>query len=499
MHSRIDIGRRAVLGALAGGTLLATAAPGARALAVVTDPRQFGLRAGGDPIANARALNTALAAAAAGLSRLEIPAGDVPLAGRLVAPAGSHIVLADGARLRWVDMSATASPVLGTATHAALEVVGDDFSLTGHGELLGPGPGAYRPAEVGLLAIGAGIDAPRRGLRVGDGVRIANFGSHGLLLQYVTAVEIEDVLFEDLGYAGVQGLSCTDGFVRHCVVRRIGPGVSNNAYGISFTHDSRRYGDDPRANDDPAHHPNAFCRNISVTDNVVEDIPIWTGIDFHGAFDCEALRNSVYNCRNGILLQGSSGDAVKFAGANNRVADNRITVRRRDSSPTTITQVPRLGISVNGGSIVPHRAVTIENNSIDGYGDSQHTSFALQHTFTSEVLIRRNRIDNWRGYGCYSAFSSGAIIENDFGPVVEPANTACIYVAGGGALEIAGNRHVPTAGSAATYGVYLNTPTDPPAHAIHDNDFTAVTSFPYAGHAGSRLAPAQIGRRSTQG
>ena len=499
MRSQINTGRRQVLAALAGSTVLAVAAPTAGATTTGTDPRRNGLRAGGEPLANAKALNEALAAAAAARSPLLIPGGDFPLAGRLVAPAGSHIVLADGARLRWVDIAATGTPFLGSPAHAGLEVSGDDFALTGRGELLGPGGGAYRPLEIGILAVGAGIDTPRRGLRIADGVRIANFGSHGIALQYVTGIDIDGIALEDLGYAGLQGLSCADGRIQRCAVRRIGPGTSNNAYGISFTHDSRRYGEDPRAQDDPAHHPNAFCRNISIADNVVEDIPVWSGIDFHGAYDCEAVRNEVYNCRNGVLLQGSSGDAVKFGGANNRVADNRVTIRRRDGGPTTITLVPRLGISVNGGSVVPHRAVTVENNRIDGYGDSQHTSFALQHTYTSGVMIRGNRLDNWHGYGCYSAYSSGAILDNEFGPVGEPANSACIYVAIGGALEIAGNRHLADRGAAATYGVYVNTPTDPPPHAIHDNDFSAVTGFAYAGHGGSRLAPGQIGRRSTEG
>ena len=215
-----------------------------------------------------------------------------------------------------------------------------------------------------------------------------------------------------------------------------------------------------------------------------------TGIDFHGAYDCRAQSNQVYNCRHGLLLQGSSGAGVDFAGENNSVVGNAVTTARINGGPTTVTAVPRLGISVNGGKLVHNRAVSVRNNSIDGYGDSQHTSFSLQHTFTSDVEIGSNEVTRWRGYGCYSAYSDGVISDNDFGAVDDPTGTACIYSAIGGRLQISRNRHVPPQG-AALYGIYLNSPQGT-ACRIWENDFRSASMRQYAGPRGGPILASQI-------
>jgi hypothetical protein len=162
-----------------------------------------------------------------------------------------------------------------------------------------------------------------------------------------------------------------------------------------------------------------------------------------------------------------------------------------NGDPTTVTAVPRLGISLNGGAHVRHRAVSVHNNTIDGFGDNQHTSFSLQHTYTSGVDISGNRVTDWRGYGCYSAYSDGIISDNDFGTVADSTGTACIFVAIGGQLKILRNRHVVSGGRAALYGLYINTPGDP-AYVIEGNDFRSATLQQYAGRSGTRLSPAQI-------
>jgi len=125
--------------------------------------------------------------------------------------------------------------------------------------------------------------------------------------------------------------------------------------------------------------------------------------------------------------------------------------------------VTRLGISVNGGKRVRHRSIVVHSNTIDGYGDSLNTSCSLQHTYTSDAEISNNLITNWRGYGCYSAYSDGIIGGNEFGAVTDSTgNTACIFVAIGGHLRIIGNHHVVDSGRGARYGLYINTPSDAP-------------------------------------
>jgi hypothetical protein len=469
----------------------ATAAPLGRAFAgAAGDARSFGLRPDAPPEANAAALQRCLSASAG--TTITIPGADADyqLSGRIVAPAGTSIVLGDGARLRWVSTQPGGSAFLRAPTNSALEVAGDDFRLSGKGQIIGPSRGAYVPREVGILCIGAGAANPRRGFQISEGVEFLDWGSHAIAVQFVRDVRVTHIKVSRCGYAGMQFLSCQSGQITSNVVGEIGPGASGNAYGISCTHDSLNYGDDPNAASNGRQAVNPFCTGFEVSGNTVYDIPLWSGIDFHGAYECQAHHNSVYNCRNGVLLQGSSGAGVDFAGEHNAVVSNKVTTSRMGGEPTTITSVPRLGISVNGGKVVRHRTIVVRDNVIDGYGDSRNTSFSLQHTYTSAAEISNNQVTNWRGAGCYSAYSDGVISNNDFGPVADPAGTSCIFVAVGGGLRILGNRHVVPAGG-AMYGLYINSAADAP-YVIEGNDFRSARVRQYAGHGGAPLSPAQI-------
>jgi hypothetical protein len=455
------------------------------------DARSYGLRPDAAPDANTQALQSYLNANAGG--RVLIPGADADYQfnGRIMAPAGTTMVLGDGARLRWVATQAGGTPFLRAPTNSAIEVAGDGFRLTGKGQIIGPSRAAYVVREVGILCVGNGMSGARRGFEISDGVELRDWGSHAIAAQFVRDVRIANIKVAGCGYAGMQFLSCQNGRIVSNVVGEIGPGTSGNAYGISCTHDSYDYGADPNAATNGRLAANPFCSSFEVSGNTVYDIPLWSGIDFHGAYECQAHHNSVYNCRNGLLLQGSSGAGAEFAGEHNSVISNSVTTSRANGEPTTVTSVPRLGISVNGGKQLHHRSIVVRDNIIDGYGDSHNTSFSLQHTNTSDVEISSNRVTNWRGAGCYSAYSDGVISNNDFGPVADPAGTSCIFVAIGGRLRITGNRHAVPAGSGALYGLYINTPGDPP-YVIEGNDFRSATLQQYAGHGGARLSPAQM-------
>ncbi len=454
------------------------------------DARSYGLRPDATPETNTAALQRCLSASAGSTTTIPGADADYQLSGRIVAPAGTSIVLGQGARLRWVSTQPGGSGFLRLPTNSALEVAGDDFRLSGKGQIIGPSRGAYTPREVGILCIGGGPANLRRGFQISDGVEFLDWGSHAIAAQFVREVRIARIKVSRCGYAGMQFLSCQSGQIVSNVVGEIGPGASGNAYGISCTHDSLNYAGDPNAASNGRLAANPFCTGFEVSGNTVYDIPLWSGIDFHGAYECQAHHNSVYNCRNGVLLQGSSGAGVDFAGEHNAVLSNSVTTSRMSGEPTTITSVPRLGISVNGGKVVHHRTIVVRDNAIDGYGDIRNTSFSLQHTYTSEAEISNNRVTNWRGAGCYSAYSDGVISNNEFGPVADPTGTACIFVAIGGRLRITGNRHVVPSGG-AMYGVCINSPGDAP-YIIEGNDFRSATVRQFAGHSGTPLSPAQV-------
>jgi len=483
--------RRDAITLLAG---LGAAAPFGRARAAKPaggDVRSYGMRPDASPAANAAALQRCLNANTGGQVSIPGADADYQLTGRITAPAGTSIALGDGARLRWVATEPNGSAFLRAPTRPGIEVQGDGFRLTGKGQIIGPSPGVYVAREIGILCVGNGSDGAHRGFEIGEGVELRDWGSHGIAAQFVRDVRIVRAKITGCGYAGMQFLSCQNGQILSNVVGPIDPGTSGNAYGISCTHDSANYGEDPHAAEDGRLAANPFCIGFEVAHNTVSDIPQWTGIDFHGAYDCQAHDNHVYNCRNGVLLQGSSGAGVEFAGERNSVVGNTVTTSRMNGEPTTVSAVTRLGISVNGGKRIHHRSIVVRGNTIDGYGDSHGTSFSLQHTYTSDVEISSNHVTNWRGYGCYSAYSDGTISGNEFGPVADRISTACIFVAIGGHLKIVNNRHVADPGHAALYGVVINTATDPP-YVISGNDFRAASAQQYAGHGGARMSAAQI-------
>jgi len=456
------------------------------------DVRRYGMSVAASPSDNAAALQRCLNASA-GSTVVTIPGADAAyrVSGRITAPSGTSIALVTGATLQWVASEPGGSALLGSPSRPGIEVVGGDFRLSGNGKLAGPSPGVYVANEIGILCVGKSAAAMLSGFAIAEGVELSGWGSRGLALQFVNDVQVSGITVRNCGYAGMHFLSCRHGRIHSNTVGEIGPGTSGNAYGISCTHDSRSYAADPNAVGNGRNAANPFCTDFDVAFNTVHDIPVWVGVDFHGAYDCHARGNRVFNCRHGVLLQGSSGDATGFGGENNEVINNAATTRQMNGEPTTVTAVPRLGISVNGGERVRHRAVVVRANTIDGFGDSHNTSFSLQHSYTSAVEISGNRVTDWRGYGCYSLYSEGIVSDNEFGAVADSTNAACIFVAIGGELKILRNRHVVNGGRAALYGLYINSPSDAP-YVIEGNDFRAVSRQPFASHNGAPLSAAQI-------
>src|SRR5205807_7589027 len=256
--------RRDALGLLAG---LGAAVSAARARAAGGDARSYGLRPDAAPAANAAALQRYLNANAGGQALIPGADADYQLSGRIYAPAGTSIVLADGARLRWVATEPSGSTFLRAASRPGLEVLGGAFRLTGKGQLIGPSHGSYVHNEIGILCLGGGTRAAHQGFKISEGVELRDWGSHGIAAQFVQNVHIEHIKIVGCGYAGMQFLSCKSGQILSNTVGSIGPGTSGNAYGISCTHDSFNYDADPHAAGDGRLAANPFCTGFEVARN----------------------------------------------------------------------------------------------------------------------------------------------------------------------------------------------------------------------------------------
>ena len=331
---------------------VAAASPLSKARAAGGDVRGYGMKPDASPAANAAALQRCLNDNIGAPVTIPGADADYQLAGKISAPANTSIVLGDGARLRWVSTQANGSTFMRSPTRPGIEVLGDNFRLTGKGQIIGPSHGAYVAQEIGIVCVGGDARTPRRGFEISDGVEILNWGGIGVATQFVQNVKVVRTSVHDCGYGGMRFLSCQNGAITSNSVGAIGPGADGNAYGISCSHDSLNYGDDPHAATNGRLAANPFCTSFEVAGNTVFDIPLWAGVDFHGAYECQAHNNRVYNCRHGLLLQGSSNAGGDFAGENNSVVSNLVTTARMNGEPTTITAQTRLGISVNGGKRV---------------------------------------------------------------------------------------------------------------------------------------------------
>jgi hypothetical protein len=407
--------------------------------------------------------------------------GFYKLTGRVTAPAHTHIILEDGAELRWTSTTVTGAPFLDQATRPGIEIAGDDFVIEGNGILRGPSVDAYVLNECALFAKGANTAARKRGLTVRGAIEIVDWGSYGVLAQFVDDVSLEDARtrVHGIGYAGAMFASCNHGRVRHVQVGDIAPGTAGNAYGISLSHDSRDYSSDPHAGTRWAAHP--FCQDWIIDGCTIYDVPQWRGLDAHGGYEVHFRNNEIYNCGLPIGLCSSSGDAINYAGADNSVVSNKITRKRRDGSATQVTA--NVGaIIVNGGSTARHRRVTVIDNEIDGYGASGHRWHSIAAVYCTDALIVGNRISDWAGYGIYSYGGNGFIADNVFGPVSEARGAFCIRLDArdSGEWSVLGNRHHPPSGMTAAEGLRISSGS--PRCIVHGNDFDG-SAKPYVDSA----------------
>lgn len=224
------------------------------------DVRRYGFNGDAGVTDNTTAIQNALNGNAGAL-KVYVPkmTGYAKLTARVTAPANTHIVLEEGAELRWTATTATGTNFLGTATRPGIEATGDNFLIEGRGKITGPatvaagsgagngGVSAYVVNEVGLFRIGASAAARGTGFVVRD-VEISLWGSYGVLTQYMQDIQLVGNVIHDVGYTGSTHLSAQNCKEYYNKVYGVAPGTAGNAYGISHNHDSTGYNTDPLVN-----------------------------------------------------------------------------------------------------------------------------------------------------------------------------------------------------------------------------------------------------------
>ncbi|MGN6304821.1 MAG: hypothetical protein ACTHNH_08400 [Mesorhizobium sp.] len=264
-----------------------------------------------------------------------------------------------------------------------------------------------------ISQIGVSRSVPGVGMDI-EGCEFSGCGYILLFSKWCNGHRFVGNKFSDFAYAGFMVLSCNDGIAMHNRVEgQDAVGIGGDAYGISFTHWSLDYNDDPNAGTPLAANP--FCNNWQVLGNTIIAPKIWEGIDFHGGYNNVVAFNRVFGAQSGILLGCGSGDAANYAGWNNTISFNLVQASNEDG-----TAIPGLvaiyGITVQGGSASQHDCVTVTNNIIRGYGGQVKSGGVavpnnLVPALNINVYVQRlvctgNTVAGWSG--CAISISQGA-------------------------------------------------------------------------------------------
>ena len=130
------------------------------------------------------------------------------LTGPIPLPAGSHVIMRNGAEVRWASNAATGPTYSGAASAPGFNVLGNNVRIEGKGILSGSaGAGVYASNQIGIIAIGASATAPYVSLYVGPQIELRWWGSDGIAIQYVNDFDVSGCTIHDCGYAGMHALT----------------------------------------------------------------------------------------------------------------------------------------------------------------------------------------------------------------------------------------------------------------------------------------------------
>jgi hypothetical protein len=392
------------------------------------DVRRYGFNGDGGTTDNTIAFQAALNGNA-GFCPVTVPnmGGYAKLTGRITAPANTHIILQNGAELRWTATTATGSTLLGAVTRPGIEVVGDNFKISGEGVIRGPSGAVFVAGELGIWMKGTDTSARKNGFTIEGQIEFRNWGYAGWVMQFVDHINASGFHAHTCAHIGWAMLSCNDYDIHDFECGNITPGDgAGQGAGFSLTHDSTDYHLDPNAATNGRLVANPFCQRGDVHDFTIYDVPMWGGADCHGAYDTHFYSFRTYNCRHPVSMGSSSGDAINYAGANNKAWAFYCTTKRRDGSATTITGVDRTGLNLNGGTVVPNDNPQAWDFVLDGYGDTVVSSNSIQAVYAKNAHIHHFTLTNWSGRGVDAAYGSGTISHGTFDNPASVTNSTCI-------------------------------------------------------------------------
>ncbi|WP_181884507.1 right-handed parallel beta-helix repeat-containing protein [Neobacillus piezotolerans] len=258
--------------------------------------------------------------------------------------------------------------------HQPLLTIGNGVKLYGI-ELQGAGNTKADPKGVGIRIRGANASNYVKNIVIED-CFIHDIGFYGILAKFADNVRISNTVIRDIGFAGVGGLSVSNMHINKSHIKSISPGNKGNAYGVFYS----RKG----AENNVKAHPRST--NSSVTNSIIEDIPLWEALDTHGGENITFNNNTIRNTKVGIAFVNATGKGGKelFGSQKCTAKGNRIEGIGKG-----------YGIVVAGTPSDHSSGCTIEGNRLLKTGQQGNgSSGAIQASYTKGLVIKKNTLVN---------------------------------------------------------------------------------------------------------
>jgi hypothetical protein len=424
------------------------------------------IKAATAPGITVRTVSGLLAAIAIG-GQINVSAGTYALARNLAIPNANTT-------LNCEPYAVTFSFATVGATHSGFIQQADNFQIFGWPEIVGPAANTYVADECGIKSAGTSSADRLEGLRV-DAI-FRNWGGYCIFGKFLNNVSMYECRFYNYGYAGSAFFSCDHILATDPWYIDAGPGTSGNVYGFSASHITTDYDDDPDAGTQAAANP--FCYDFMVLGGRGQNMA-WAPFDAHGAINGHFLHIHTFNCKHGIHLSGSSGDAAGYAGWDNEVSHCVVDSRKADGSAGDYENLG-IGINMAGGSVTKHLRPKATYNTIIGYGVVSGTGGtpSLGISNANGAIVTGNVFKLWGGVAVECDLSPDLVAtSNTFQELKDGADTVarCFNHPNSAATpqRFVGNRISANGGTAAKEFLRTSSTTRP---RLDGNDLGERTS-----------------------
>ncbi|WP_409271549.1 right-handed parallel beta-helix repeat-containing protein [Neobacillus sp. SCS-31] len=333
--------------------------------------------------------------------------------------------------------------------HQTLLTIGNGVRLYGI-ELQGAGNAKANPKGVGISIRGADAANYVQNIIIEDSF-IHDVGFYGILAKFADNVRISNTIIRDVGFAGVGGLSVHNMHINKSHIKSIKPGNKGNAYGVFYS----RKGAESNLKAYPR------STNSSVTNSIIEDIPLWEALDTHGGENITFNNNTIRNTKVGIAFVNATGKGGKelFGSQKCTAKGNRIEGIGKG-----------YGIVVAGTPSDHSSGCTIEGNHLIQAGQQGNSSSgAIQASYTRGLVIKNNTLVNSyaNGIHLYTHNQQFSVTENRVEDVQDSlyrTPSAIAFRSGHNSGTIAGNNLIKKNGNLNRYvsirGINITTKTN---------------------------------------